>query len=303
MKPKVSVIVPTYNRQNTLKQTIDSILAQSFQEFEIIVIDDGSTDNTKDLIATYTDKRIHYFYQENQGLPSSWNLGIKKSGAEYLAFLDSDDIWLKDKLQTQISFIENSPLHQMGCTTAYFLHTINNKYKTIIPRTQNTTLRSILWKNILHIGTTLLCKRTVFDDIGEFDTNLRRGQDTDWLIRYRKKFQIGVIQHPLAVFNQHLSRSAEIMEQSHLFFLEKHKNILQEQGTLFHKRKKALVYTDLAYLFYRAGNLIKAKDYTKKSIQTFPITWLGLYLIWLDVHFGTQLKKNLDAMKYPTVFK
>lgn len=303
MISKVSVIVPTYNREDSVKTAIDSIFAQSFQDFEIIVIDDGSTDGTQKIISAYSDSRLRYFYQENRGLPSAWNLGIQKSDGEYIAFLDSDDIWLNDKLKLQISLMENDAEEIMGCVTGYFLHTVNRKHKLIIPASANTALRAIIWKNILHLGTTLLCKKITFDEVGLFDETLRRGQDTDWLIRYRKKFNIGIVRQPLAVYNQHLSRSASALEQSHLYFLEKHKHLLLEQGKLFYRRKTAVTYTDLAYQFYREGNLSKAGEYADKSIDAFPVTWLGLFLIWCDVHLGTQFKRKFDSLKYPKAFK
>lgn len=94
--PSVSVIITTYNRANLVSRAIDSVLNQTYKDFELIIIDDGSTDNTKSLIDSYLqkDKRIVYFYQENKGWPSALNKGIELSKGEYIAFLDSDNEWL-----------------------------------------------------------------------------------------------------------------------------------------------------------------------------------------------------------------
>ena len=107
MSPKVSVIIPTFNRGKTLKRAIDSVLKQTFKEIELIVIDDGSQDGTSEIVAQY--KNITYLKQTNQGVSFSRNIGIKKSAGEYIAFLDSDDEWLPEKLETQLKFLgENS---------------------------------------------------------------------------------------------------------------------------------------------------------------------------------------------------
>ena len=108
---KVSVIIPTYNRSSVLSRAIDSVLRQSDRDFELIVVDDGSTDNTKNLIEQYSDQ-ITYIYQDNEGVSAARNLGLKHATGEWVAFLDSDDEWKKKKLEKQIAFIEKNPLFQ-----------------------------------------------------------------------------------------------------------------------------------------------------------------------------------------------
>ena len=106
--PKVSVIIPTYNRENFVVKAIDSVLCQEFKDYEIIVVDDGSTDNTKKNLKRYGDK-IKYIYQDNSGVSVSRNTGIKYSTGEWLAFLDSDDEWMPDYLLTQIEKANENP--------------------------------------------------------------------------------------------------------------------------------------------------------------------------------------------------
>ena len=158
-------------------------------------------------------------------------------------------------------------------------------------------------RNTLHLGTTFMCERGVFNEIGGFDKNLWRGQDSDWLIRYRKKFELGVVPEILAGFNQHLARSGEIMEKSSLYFLKKHKAMIQEQGRFFYRKKTAAIYRDLAYQFSRENNRLKAARYSKKSILAYPIPSPGLWLILMDYYLGTQLKRKIDSIKYPGAFK
>ena len=106
---KVSVILPTYNRAEILKKSIDSVLMQSYPEFELLIVDDGSTDNTKELVASYEDSRIRYLYTEiNRGAAAARNFGIENASgnADFIAFEDSDDLWHKDKLKKQIKEME-----------------------------------------------------------------------------------------------------------------------------------------------------------------------------------------------------
>ena len=301
--PTVSVLVPTYNRVKSLSHTLESIEAQSFQDYELIVIDDGSTDETREMVTSLHDPRVRYVYQENQGLPAAWNTGIKTSSGKYLAFLDSDDTWLKDKLKIQVAFLEGTVSQFPGCVTGYFFHALNGRQTAVIPRSYDAALRSILWKNILHLGTTFMCRREVFEEIGLFDENLRRAQDSDWLIRYRKRFEIGIIPEALAVFTQHLSRSGAAMEKSMLYLLEKHKDNLLAYGNLFYRRKAAIIYRDLAFQFSRENNPNKVREYSRKSILTYPTLSPGLWLTLIDAHLGTQLKKQADSIKYPGAFK
>ena len=107
--PKVSVIIPTYNRAEYLPDAIDSVLAQTFRDFEVIIIDDGSTDNTREIIEKYIKRYpqiIRPFYQMNSGASVARNKGIEEARGEYIAFLDSDDVWLSKKLERQVSVLE-----------------------------------------------------------------------------------------------------------------------------------------------------------------------------------------------------
>ena len=101
MKPKVSVVIPTYNSSQFIVETLESVFAQTYKDYEIIVVDDGSTDNTKEVLQPYTS-RIKYIYKENGGPASARNVGIKSAQGEYIAFLDSDDRWLPEKLEKHI---------------------------------------------------------------------------------------------------------------------------------------------------------------------------------------------------------
>ena len=106
--PRVSVIIPTFNCARFLERAMQSVFAQTYVDYEMIVVDDGSTDETKDLIACRGEK-LQYLYQTNRGLPSARNLGVSKSSGEFLAYLDADDMWYPHKLERQVAYLDSHP--------------------------------------------------------------------------------------------------------------------------------------------------------------------------------------------------
>ena len=116
--PQISVIIPTFNRVRLVVQAIDSVLKQSFHDFEIVVIDDGSSDDTGAVIQQYTDPRVRYIYQENTGLAGARNAGIRAARGQYVAFLDADDLFLPHNLDSHIAEIERHP--QLGLVAGGF---------------------------------------------------------------------------------------------------------------------------------------------------------------------------------------
>ncbi|TLN28536.1 glycosyltransferase family 2 protein, partial [bacterium] len=107
--PRVSVIIPSYNRADMVMDAVNSVLRQTFADWELIVVDDGSQDNTREVIAAVRDERVRYIYQDNQGLPGARNSGIRAARGEYVAFLDSDDVFLPHKLAVQVTAMDARP--------------------------------------------------------------------------------------------------------------------------------------------------------------------------------------------------
>ena len=173
----ISCIVPTYNAERYLAQTIDSILAQTLPPDELIIIDDGSSDGTADIIKSYNDK-IRYVYQDNQGPAASRNLGVQMGGAEFVSFLDQDDLWHAEKLQQQMAcFDEDSDLDLCITHVQLFwsddLQHEQNFYRDL-PR--GNTVPG-------YATTTLLTRRQTFEQVGQLNTDLWFSDATDWFMR------------------------------------------------------------------------------------------------------------------------
>ncbi len=190
---QVSVIIPTYNRKKFLKKAIDSVLTQSFADFELIVVDDGSDDKTKELINTYADDRLVYFYQDNQGVSCARNLGLKQAKGEYIAFLDSDDWWEKDKLKIQVEFLKKN--RDIVAT-----HTEEVWYradKLLNPKLKHRKQSGYIFEQCLQLCavsiSTAVLRRELFDKVGYFDEELEVCEDYDFWLRVSCQYPIILI--------------------------------------------------------------------------------------------------------------
>lgn len=221
---KISVIITTYNRKNLLKRAIKSVLAQTYSHYNIIIVDDGSTDNTSEL-QILNDPRITYISQTNQGTSAAKNTGIKESSAPFIAFLDSDDTWEKNKLAVQIKYMEENP----SCKISYTEETWIRNGKFVNPkRIYHKAGGEIFDKTIQHciIGiSTIMIKRDLFEKIGTFDETLPVCEDYDLWIRIAAKHKIALIKQKLtnkfALPHPQLSFSNYPMEHYRLKALEK----------------------------------------------------------------------------------
>ena len=214
--PKVSVIIPAYNSAEFLQETINSMLNQSYQDFEIIIVDDGSIDNTRKIVQINTQKylnKIKYFYQKNKGPSAARNKGIKESRGKYIAFLDADDMWLEGYLDKCLRcFVENE--YDVVMTDNYidtydkdnkfidrqyksrekYLGNENKLYEILFQRFQKGFFGEI----------RIILKKSCFDKIGFFDEKLRILEDWElWLRIAKENLKIGYIQEPLFIYRRH----------------------------------------------------------------------------------------------------
>ena len=194
----VSVIVPTYNRGWIVKEAIDSVLKQDYPHVELIVVDDGSTDDTPELLAVYGD-RITVFRQKNQGVSSARNRGIEKSSGELIAFLDSDDTWAPGKLSCQVAFFRNNP-DALICQTEEIW--IRNG-KRVNPKKIHQKLSGMIFEPSLNLclvsPSSVMMRRAFFDCVGFFDETLPACEDYDLWLRASAHYPVYLIDAPLTV--------------------------------------------------------------------------------------------------------
>lgn len=193
---RISVVIPTFNRVDRLEKTLQSVLDQTFSPLEIIVVDDGSNDSTEAMLMDKFGDRIQYHYQENRGVSHARNTGIELSSGNWIAFLDSDDQWLPEKLQLQVAAIQSSPEY-------WFCHTneiwIRNG-KRVNPMNKHDKSGGYIYQHCLPLcvisPSSALIKKQVFNDIGAFDESLPVCEDYDYWLRYCASHPVLYIESP-----------------------------------------------------------------------------------------------------------
>lgn len=279
----ISVIIPTFNREKTIIRSITSVLNQSYTDIELIVIDDGSTDCTRELIERINDKRIIYVYQNNSGACVARNKGISLSRGDYIAFHDSDDVWHNKKLEHQINTLIEKEADIVICQSKF----ITEQGIQVTPKLNQS---GFLTKQTMPygIGTqTFLMKKEVAQNI-KFDSEMLRFQDLEWLIRAIQTYSIYGMKEVLvdySISDDAISRSNEKMINATLRIMDKHpdienqmplignflSNVLVGYGTHLYEIKDAS-YKDILQRAYTCSN--RKRDKVRSAILKF-----GLYPI------------------------
>lgn len=228
---KISVIIPTYNRASFIVKTIQTVLNQTLVPHEIIVVDDGSTDNTEDILREFcyiNPDKIKYIKQKNQGVSSARNAGIKISSNDWLCFLDSDDLWEDTKLEEQINFHKQNQDILFSYTLEHWL--FNDK--TIKQKKHQQKQSGFCFKeniaNTLIGASTVMLHKSILEDIGLFDEDLKVCEDYDLWLRILYKYELGIIQKELikkiAGHKEQLSFTTPLMDTYRIKSLQKHIN-------------------------------------------------------------------------------
>lgn len=207
--PRVSVLIPTRNRAGLLRATIASVLAQTFQDFEIVIIDDASDDDTPSVIAGLADARIRYFrHAENLGEAASRNAGLAHADGEYIAFLDDDDTWLPDKLAAQVEILDRSPRRIGAVYTAYDRVDIRTgaTISTVPAEKRGDIYGELREQNWVGCPSAVMVRRVCFDTVGLFDKHIKFGVDYDMWIRISRHYEFEVIDRPLVRYTVHAHR-------------------------------------------------------------------------------------------------
>jgi glycosyltransferase involved in cell wall biosynthesis len=198
---KVSVIIPTYNRGELLIKAIGSVLDQTYKDFEIIVVDDGSIDDTKMRLApSISTKHVQYYSQSNGGPSKARNLGIEKAKGEYIAFLDSDDLWLPQKLEAQLEYINKRPFIKAVHSNLAIIK--DGKFDGSDFKSKGLLKNGWLFEDYLLLKgwillSTLLIHRTVIEKVGVFNESLRTAEDTNFILRIAKDYEFGYVDNVL----------------------------------------------------------------------------------------------------------
>jgi glycosyltransferase involved in cell wall biosynthesis len=197
-KPLVSVIIPTYNRGWIIQEAIDSVLDQDFSDFELIVVDDGSDDNTPEILGAY-GKAITVLHQSNKGVSAARNRGIAEAAGRLIAFLDSDDLWLRGKLATQVKFFEENADALINQTQEIWMR---NGLR-VNPKKRHHKFSGMIFERSLALclvsPSAVMLKKSLFDAVGVFDEHLPACEDYDLWLRISCRYPVHLIDSPLII--------------------------------------------------------------------------------------------------------
>lgn len=307
--PLVSIIIPTYNRAWTIGITIQSALNQTYKNTEIIIVDDGSNDNTRNIVMEF-GSRISYFFKENAGCSSARNFGINKSKGKYVAFLDSDDFWYENKLEKQVYFLETHKNFSVCITDIEF---VDSNYRVL----SRSFLKKIIkedgniFKYILELPVMTCSYMLVSADILKpstlFDESFKTANDFDFMLRISKDFSVGVLDTPLVKYKQNSdSVSLKLFSNNRIRALCKFKNLYPDyyiaNKKLFLKAESKIHYSyaeDLLVSRYISESLSESlKSLKSKFSFTTVVLLLKTYIIlFLPFYSKSRCKDKINEQK------
>lgn len=284
----VSVIIPTYNRKAYVCQAIDSALAQTYADCEIIVVDDGSTDGTGKALQERYGERIRYIYQNNRGEAAARNEAIRHSRGQCIALLDSDDLWEPTKLEEQVELLKYRD--EVGLVSCHALRidadgnlvSTAPMYAGQVPDPiplELLVLRSPLF------ASTVLVRRTCLDGVGGFLDEIRYGEDRDFFLRVAARCQVGFVHEPLVLMRRHLgNQSATLMPRDEVEHRLKDRLLVNEHAFQafcgdaelladLKAKAQAVEYARAAFATYRCGDFARGADLLSRAADLDQATW------------------------------
>ena len=284
----ISVIIPTYNSGAFISEAIHSVLCQTCTDYEIIVIDDGSTDNTREIIEKKFPQ-VRYFYISNQGASKARNYGIQRARGEYIAFLDADDLWLQEKLEKQLK-VFNADHELMMVFTEHRAFDANGFRKAMFSKKERLMKGDVV-KNIFLYSyvalPTVMVRRKVFKEIGCFEENLQVAEDDNLWMRIALKFRIHLLDEVLVhvrLRENSLTRTARNLFDGGLKNIElienKYPDLRKRLGRGIIRRKKSIIYNFYGYFFFSKGDYAMSKRYLMRSITFYPRMVSIIYCIF-----------------------
>lgn len=302
-KKRVSVIIPTFNSGRYITEAIDSVLKQTYRNIEIIIIDDGSTDNTTALLAPYIQQRaIRYFHQNNAGLSAARNTGVSLAVGEYIALLDADDMWKTDKLYIQVEVLSSKKDTGMVFTD---FGTFDSKGTVAVSKNhvkfrdgELVTFDKLFANNNFIYPSTVLIKKDVFEACGLFDQGLSAVEDYDMWLRIAKKIAISGINNPLTLIRLHeknMSKDITRMLESELKVIEKH---ICSVVTPVYLRRKAKAFMLNADRYIQQSKHRAALKLFFRGLVTYPLLFSDMLIVFVKFMLGVNLIEKLRMSVY-----
>lgn len=236
--PTVSVVIPVYNRPAAVRRAIDSVLAQTFEDLEVVVVDDASSDETPKAVTAVRDQRVRLVRHETRrGGGAARNTGIRASTAPFVAFLDSDDKWLPEKLERQVDLFSRSSDRLGLVYVGNRQMRANGRVREVVPYRDDDLARSLLVRNVVGGTSVGMVRRNVFDEVGTFDESLPAKQDLDLWLRIARRFEVDfvpdvLVETAMGTAGGRITCNSRAVIQGQELFLRKHRSAMEDAGVL-----------------------------------------------------------------------
>lgn len=309
MRPTVSVVIPTYNHERYIAEALDSVLAQTYKDYEVIVVDDGSIDNTREVVESF-GAAIRYIYQQNQRMSAARNTGIRSAHGEYIAFLDSDDIWLPEKLEKQMKVFSTYPNLALVSCGALIVDMDGNLMGKIEKRNyinRDVLIKDSTLKNVIPGGgTNVVVRKRCFDAVGLFDESIQvTAEDWDMWLRIIAQYEIRFVEEPLAKIRLRensvsAARNVKNMLPVELRMLDK---FFSRTQFPFSQSDRQMAYSQryftAALAFMQNGNRFTALIHIVHSMFIHPLYFARRKECWallLRITFGDMIYKRFVTL-------
>ena len=279
--PNISVIIPAYNCGRYVSETVESVLAQTYQDYEIIIVDDGSTDNTKDVLAKFVDaypNKVKYIFQQNAGEGGARNQGIKESIGDYVAFLDSDDIWLPTKLEKQMALVDSLEDKDVVVFGDQYHFNDNGEILAksmfnILKPHNGFIFEKLLSENFITTQTVMV-KKSLFNNVGYFKQGMKYCADFDMWLRLAKDYKFYYVEDVVAGYRIHLAQVSGNIHKMREFHL-----MVVNEALSNIKSNVILTNSVLADQHFKYGYVFWDKHYYTDARLDFIISLRHLFSI------------------------
>lgn len=275
--PKVSVVIPAYNTLAYLPQSLASALGQTFTDFDVLIVNDGSTDAIEAWAAQLTDPRVRLVTQANQGLPGARNTGITDTEGEYIAFLDGDDLWKPDKLAKQVALLDSRPEVGLVHTSVSFIDARGDAISSpVAAHGDGDVYREFLTFNefyMVRCGSTPLVRRACFGKVGLFDPSLKFAEDWEMWTRVAAHYHVATIAENLVLYRQHasnLTKNYAIMTPHFTKIIERAFADAPEKYRDLRGQAYGRTLLSVAWRAFYAGDYTEAAALRRRAFLQYP---------------------------------
>lgn len=299
-EPTVSVVIAAYNASRWIVETLESVLVQDFTDLEIVLVDDGSIDDTAQIVARY-GKLVRYIYKSNGGQPSARNTGIRAAKGEFIAFLDADDLWTKEKLRLQLNLLNETRVAWTYSDAFVFddesgnlMHRAGKLFRLY----DGDILKPLFLGNFI-LSPTPVVRRSVFEQVGYFDEDeaVHIGEDWYMWLRIAARYPVGLVPEPLAhyrIHTQSMTGGANLLPRLNGYLAVIERMVAREPERLGPLKNRAIAnaYVAIGRIMIRQGDRMQARKMFVKALQHHPGT-SDAYLFWVSTLLSPKITARL----------